>query len=193
LKCFECDQKHFIHAISKIIDGKEYEEIEGFTDLLELSNTHTVLSREITIKDAAKASHRFKSHLYDNSYPSFLLQPKLERDGLNQFRQVIIDIVMYNLTEFLMNNNRQKLKKCSHCDQFYIANRLRRDQKYCSICSRKNKMSAKERAEYMKSYRNNPAKKRADAKKKREKKIKHLMLSAGKTRKQAEEIVDQEV
>lgn len=149
LKCYECDQRHLTHILSEIIDGKEYEKIEGFIDLLQLSNGHTVLSREIAVLSSNKDKHHHTSYLCDESYPSFQLQPKLERDGFNQFRQGIIDIVMYSLTEFLINDERGKLKKCSLCGQFYIANRLRKNQKYCSSCSRKNKMTKEQRAKYM--------------------------------------------
>lgn len=98
-----------------------------------------------------------------------------------------------SLLDFLCDRELKKLKKCPYCGKFYIQNKLYERQKYCPICSRKNKMTPDERANYQKKYRANPARIRSIEKKKREEKIQHLITNAGKTRKQAEIIIDNEM
>jgi len=66
-------------------------------------------------------------------------------------------------------------------------------QKYCPACSRKNKMTTEEWNAYQKKYRASLSRKRREAKKKREAKIQHLMTNAGKTRKEAEQILDNDM
>jgi hypothetical protein len=95
-----------------------------------------------------------------------------------------VDALLFNLKTFLYYDYKeiQKLKKCSICKKYFIARRNNPCQKFCPVCSRKNKMTPKERADYMKGYRANPI----VVKRKREAKIKELMLNTGRTRKEVE-------
>lgn len=101
--------------------------------------------------------------------------------------------VSYCMIEYLKNREycgRERLSICQRCTCIFSKSKLNERQKFCPVCSRKNKMTPAERAEYMKAYRANPARKKAIQKQKREKQIKHLMAEAGKTRREAETIVD---
>ena len=99
--------------------------------------------------------------------------------------------IAYCLIEYLKDENDKKyLKKCDFCKQFYIAKKLNPKQLYCPPCSKKNKMTPEEKAKYMEGYRANPARKKTMAKKKREALIQNLMDNAGKTRKEAEMIIE---
>lgn len=104
--------------------------------------------------------------------------------------------ISYCLVEFLKNPDycgKERISVCQNCKCIFSKSRLNGQQKYCPVCSRKNKMTPEEKAEYMKGYRANPARKKAIAKQKREERIRHLMADAGKTRKQAEIIIDNEM
>ncbi len=87
-------------------------------------------------------------------------------------------------------NGRERLSVCSMCNCIFIKSKLNNQQHYCPVCSRKNKMTREDMAKYMKEYRANPVRIKVEAKKKREEKIKHLIKNAGKTRKEAENIID---
>jgi hypothetical protein len=101
--------------------------------------------------------------------------------------------ISYCLVEYLKNpeySGKKRMAVCQKCNCIFSKSRLNDQQIYCPVCSRKNKMTAEKRADYMKKYRANPARIKAMAKKKREERIKQLMTNAGKTRKEAEIIVD---
>jgi len=104
--------------------------------------------------------------------------------------------IHYCLIEYLKNPEycgKDRIAVCPMCECFFGKSKLNPKQLFCPVCSRKSKMTREERAKYMKSYRANPAQKRAAKRKKREEKIKHLMNNAGKTRKEAELIVDDDM
>lgn len=101
--------------------------------------------------------------------------------------------IAFGLIELLQEaGNIEYLKKCALCNKYYIALKKYSGQKYCAPCSVKNKMSAMERNDYMKIYRNSVGRKRLLARRKHEKKIEHLMVNAGKTREEAENILREE-
>lgn len=104
--------------------------------------------------------------------------------------------ISYCLIEYLKNSEycgRERLFACAKCNDIFSKSRLNDRQIFCPVCSRKNKMTTEQRAEYMKAYRSNPARKKVIAKQNREERIRHLMADAGKTRKQAEIIIDNEM
>jgi len=86
--------------------------------------------------------------------------------------------------EFTKNpENISHLKKCKNCFDFFISIKNDKRTKYCRKCSPKNKMTKKERNEYMKDYR--PKRKKVLGRRKREALIKQYMES-GDTMEQAE-------
>lgn len=110
--------------------------------------------------------------------------------------QIFAQPTWYCFIELLKNPDYSGIERiaiCLHCKHIFCKTKLYGEQRYCPICSRKNKMTREKRAAYQKEYRKNPIVKKATAEKRREEKIQHLMDNAGKTRKQAEIIVDGEV
>lgn len=120
-----------------------------------------------------------------------------ERFFLGSQNEYIFNVaISFCLIEYLKNpeySGKERISVCQKCDCIFSKTRLNEQQKYCPVCSRKNKMTPEERADYMKGYRANPARRRAIEKEKRETRIRHLMTNAGKTKKQAEFIVDNEM
>lgn len=106
----------------------------------------------------------------------------------------LIDTLLTDLKMFLIYDyeNIPKLKKCFLCKKYYVAERNNPHQKYCPICSQKNKMTREERKQYQKSYRANPARQKVITKRKHEKRIQR-MIEGGYTRKQAENMINNEV
>jgi len=96
--------------------------------------------------------------------------------------------VSYCLIEFFRDaENREYLKVCNLCGNFYIASKLNEKQKYCPQCSRKSKMTPEERRIYMKEKYRPAAKKRKEVHKRNEE-IGRLM-SRGFSEKKAREFV----
>lgn len=94
--------------------------------------------------------------------------------------------IAYCLVEFLKEKDaRNYLRKCHHCQKFYIASRIIKNQKRCSVCSPLSRKSKEESAAYMGKYRQEQKKKRK--KEMIETKIKRLM-DEGYNRKQATEL-----
>lgn len=106
------------------------------------------------------------------------------------------ELTGYCLIEFLKHpeyRGKERMAICQHCNGIFSKSKLNGLQIYCPNCSRKNKMTSERMKAYMKDYRKNPAHIKAMENKKREEKINHLMDNAGKTRKQAEIIVADEM
>ncbi|MDM7988633.1 MAG: hypothetical protein QUS13_15010 [Smithella sp.] len=87
------------------------------------------------------------------------------------------------VTFFKKKENTHYLQKCAMCGKFFIAKRLIKSQKFCSVCSKKNKFSKEERTAYMRGYRMRNT--RLESIQKRNAQIKRLM-DAGYSRTEAE-------
>ncbi len=106
--------------------------------------------------------------------------------------------ISYCLIEYLKHpeyQGKERISVCQNpkCHCIFSKSKLNGKQKYCPACSRKNKMTTEEWNAYQKKYRASLSRKRREAKKKREAKIQHLMTNAGKTRKEAEQILDNDM
>ncbi len=104
--------------------------------------------------------------------------------------------ISYCLIEYLKHpeyKGKERIAVCQKCNCIFGKSKLNSHQIYCPACSRKNKMTPEERADYQKKYRANPARIKAIAKTKKEEIIKHLMANAGKTRREAEIIAEDEM
>lgn len=74
---------------------------------------------------------------------------------------------------FKTKENADYLKKCAMCEKFFIAKRLIKSRKFCSVCSKKNKFSKEEKASYMRDYR--MGHKKQESNQKRNARIERLM------------------
>lgn len=176
-------QKNLKHVILQIIEADNAYEITGFK---------SILSRYNTIQKTKYVVNEDKNLV---EIGPFMENYFLDGDSLSHKDQIFNAPISYCLVEFLKKpgySGKERISECKLCHCNFSKSKLSDKQVYCPVCSRKNKMTPEERAKYMKEYRATPARKRARAKAKHEEKIKHLMKEAGKTRKQAETIVDAE-
>ena len=135
-KCFECDQLAFVAMLDQLIEGREIDMLPEFRFYLRARNRAVV---SVVNFDISK-DDTFKSSLI--KYDSFDTVSHFYR-GRNDFdyvqyafSQFLMIFVGYSLTEFLLNNNRRKLKKCPYCDEYFIANDLRRKKCYSDDCKK---------------------------------------------------------
>jgi hypothetical protein len=144
LKCYECDQLHFIDILKKIIEGKKYNQIDWLETFIDISNNVIKFRREVEIYKSRPDRTNKKLHsvaLKENK----IVEIPLNLDEIfhtdsfkaphvffiNSFRQSLISAAFYSLTEFLLQNDRRKLKFCDGCYKFYISKTIR-NQRFCS-------------------------------------------------------------
>lgn len=97
-----------------------------------------------------------------------------------------------NLIKYLRGSEKdiRKIKRCENCGEYYIANTLRIDQKYCSPkCKRMSKWPREKWNEYMRRYR---PKKPKGFKKASEEYIKTIMRNLELTRDEAIEQIKED-
>lgn len=137
LKCYECFQLDFIQTIQEITQGKEYLEIKDFEDKLYASSIigmHQIIP-EIQKQDKKAA---FKGIL--KGYKSYTLMSYVDYfdsiygNSYHTFNEYLSGIVCFSLTEFLIRNDRRKIKKCPYCDKFFIAKDIKRKRCYKNDC-----------------------------------------------------------
>jgi len=197
LNCYECLQLQFVNKLDRLVKGHEYTQILGMVALLE--NAHKSFRKRIIICDT-KGDAPFKKELkailnfdfgdWDGGILKFESEPALDYGDrlFHPFFGLIYPIFEFNLAEFLLYDDRRKLKKCQECESFFISTKIDDRIKFCSSCSSKSKMSPGQRREYQKKYR---AKKKAERdSQKLEVKIKNLMTKLDVTREEALEIIN---
>jgi hypothetical protein len=130
LKCHECDQLFYINILDEITHGKEYSQIIGFNDLLLDSNLCVNQTTEIITNKSKKP---FKEDLQKSIqlWPHGFIENVDSWDDKGRFCEFIYGIVGYSLSEFLLDNDRRKIKLCQECKQFYVS-KTTRPSKYCS-------------------------------------------------------------
>lgn len=184
IKCYECDQLFFRYMLEGIVKGKEYSEISEL--VMFLGNAHISFTPRVFPNTTASKSP-FKENLEKKIryIPTFFDAEEYKL----AFRAIFIkDIVGYSLCEFLLNNDRRKLKKCDKCENFFVASRVDDRIKYCGSCSPKSKMSKEERKAYQRKYRQK--KKQEKLTRERETRIENLMKRAGCSREEAIEYIE---
>jgi len=192
LRCYECDQLTFIDILQKITDGKDFTQLPSFYNLIQAQNALLNIVSQLDY-DVDESCRPYKSTL-KKSYSILLNLPlDLVFYRYKALRALLLALSTYSLTEYLLNDDRRKIKKCNMCGKFYIAKIIRADQKYCSTCSPKNKMTRAERTKYMReTYRPTIRRKKAvQIKKQRDKEVqKHIKAGIAKTEAEALEIIE---
>jgi len=186
IKCYECDQLFFRYMLEEITKGKEYSNIGSGALKYLLGVAHNNFYPNVVTVETPS-----KSHFKENLNPFITYKPKIIDSGVfkDAFRSIFIDdIVAYSLCEYLLNNDRRKLKLCEQCNKFFIASKVDARIKFCSNCSPKSKMSKKKRREYQKKYRQK--KKQEKLAIQREARIENVMKRAGYSRREAIEIIE---
>lgn len=143
LRCFECDQEYVIYVLSGIVKGKEYSDIIGFSNFIAQAKNFV---KTCTVIEQKVKSSPFKEGLrtipmWESS--TALLSLQLFLNGA----------ISYLLGEFLINNDRRKLKKCPFCLEFFIADDIRRQR-----CKKDECRKEYERQKKRKQRAENPVK-----------------------------------
>jgi hypothetical protein len=111
IRCFECDHLVFKMVLTGIAEEKEYSEIPFFKDFLVTRN----LNFHIVVEPIHLSSNfPFKEVLQERAVfdPFANIYIRLH-DDVDVFSQyIIMPIVRYSLAEFLVHNDRRKIKQC---------------------------------------------------------------------------------
>jgi len=144
LNCCECDQHVFQTYLDRIISGKNFDEIDGdgpsfygylkdavnsmYWDLKTIS-----LSKSNPLNQSLRKVPLFLPFIVHDDQR--LLIDKIDTTFSDLF---FTQIIGYNLADFMINNNRRRLKKCPYCDNYFIANNVRRIRCFTQECQRKH-------------------------------------------------------
>jgi len=183
LKCHECEQLVYISRLADLAAGKSYRDMEEYVIIDQnLYEQYEIWHRQRSITPEYKVGDKDKvsswgnfSWMIENAYD--IIEPKIilneddhfdkilllrfedfhERPDSNykyRFNDFLRKIISYSLVEFLINENRKKLKRCEKCKIFYIS-KTKRESKYCSDKCRlsihnKRRIESGEHARYKK-------------------------------------------
>lgn len=172
LRCYACDQIHFVKILSEIVAGTDLASIDGFEILLHVQNEATVHRKLKSIAPQKKGtSNTTQGQLAQMEIVEIPLMKAVGSEvpgipsypwDMSPFRISILSAAVYSLTEFLLKGSRSLLKRCHNCGRFYIAKTRRSNQKFCSDkCRWKEKWTEEDWAEKMREYRKKWAKERA--------------------------------
>lgn len=192
LKCHECDQLMFRKALAGIVENKEYTKLFGDGGnnylLFLMNNAYVYFYTEFEVVHSPK-----NSHLSEELREKVVFYPyEFEEDGYGyqgHFSNLIIEpIIGYSLSQFLLHNDRRKLKKCQKCENFFCAKKIDERIKYCGKCSYLSPKSKEHRNQLMREWR----KKKKNEKETHmlEARIENYMRNLGCTREDALEIIE---
>lgn len=126
INCVMCDQLYFQHVLCKIVEDYEYDQIEGFIRLIK--RAEKIIKSSVNLVQSPE----------DTSFKFIIRQDtKLEIERIPSVMYFLQQISSFSLREFLLNNNRRRLKKCPYCNNFFIAKDAKRTTKcYSDICTK---------------------------------------------------------
>jgi hypothetical protein len=122
IKCHECEQHWFRWMLEKLIDGAEYSKIDGFRSLVHLAEN--CLVRSIGFSDIP-GDTPCKEHLAVKlaiRVPNGWSLDSL--DNKQVFNSFFSSLAAYSLVEFLLHNDRRKLKQCRYCHEIFPAKNI---------------------------------------------------------------------
>lgn len=126
LKCYECHQLKFARLLQDVVDGKEYSEIEDIDYVLWGSSVLSAQKMDRVIGESLQTTP-FKETLQTNASLLMGFRDYVDSEYGNThhaFNDYLNNIMYFCLTEFLLNNDRRKLKKCPYCHKFFRADRI---------------------------------------------------------------------
>ena len=158
-KCYECDQLYFRKVLSRIVAHGEYldssqidiseESIEGPLSAFMLRDffrtSRRYINKNIDIVVLPPGSP-FKTELQEvcTIDPAAWNASRVFPD--RSFYELFVhQIVGNSLVEFLLPNDRRKLKKCPYCEKFFIATDIRRERCYTDNCRKEYERSKKQK------------------------------------------------
>jgi hypothetical protein len=148
LKCYECHQLIFVNLLHEIVAGKEYSEIEEIDAILRDSS---VLSTQRTDRFFTQSNEQgpFKQVLTGHTYLTMGFKEYVfyseHANSWHAFNEYLNSIAYYSLTEFLLHNDRRKLKKCPYCDLFFVAKDIKRQKCYSDDCRKEHERLKKQK------------------------------------------------
>ncbi len=189
LSCYECDHQYFLSILTEITNDRDFSKIEGFDTLL--------LFGGVCFEHGQAGLYGFSLEKEKIKLDISIVWPAQSHEdlglGIGPFSTFFWGAVAQSLLAFLANDDRRKLKKCKLCGKYYVAKRIIENQKYCSKCSTKSKMSTKKRRLYMRNYRKNgQAKKERKRAEGYESQILKYMKNLDLTRDQAINLMEEE-
>ncbi|HUT70229.1 MAG TPA: hypothetical protein VMW89_06095 [Desulfatiglandales bacterium] len=132
INCYECGRLYFVNIFSGLVEGLEYSKISGLDRLLR--NAYSNIGKIILITEV-KSKLFFKERLTEAlGWDLSLVFPEETDDLRGKFLSFLEWIIGYSLTEFLLHNDRRKLKKCPYCHKFFIAKDIKRQRCYSDDC-----------------------------------------------------------
>jgi len=160
LRCYECDRLFFRNLLADIVEGEEYKNVSGLESLLLFSRSNLTTELEIVEN---QSNSPFKQSLRETySFSDLTISAFGNKDDKRTFRRIFLEsFVAHALAQFLINNDRTRLKQCPECGNFFISSH--RNRKFCStkhknaFNNRKNIASGKMR-EYKRKKRREGAK-----------------------------------
>ena len=158
INCLECAQLTFICVLLNIVEGKEYKDMmlrDPFKMDERVKNIYNDIARgerEFMVGDAYRAGRSFLDLLetvHDNVVIKTVIRNnQLRRETMfdmrgllpnefsrythytprHRFELFLNSVMGFSLVEFLLNNDRRKLKRCAYCGQFFVAKDIRRQR-----------------------------------------------------------------
>jgi hypothetical protein len=130
LKCTECDQVDFIRIIMGLIDGNDYDQVDGLLPLL-------TAGRQF-LHDFQGKTKVFPIPEPFTRKPMEFKRPKSHDPHKLGFRNYWNALIGYSLSEFLYadDRNRHRLKLCPYCDEFFTATKLDKEICYSQDCDK---------------------------------------------------------
>ena len=130
LKCHECDQLFYARILDSIIQGKEYSEIAGFDMLLSDASQCVIWNTDINKNISNKPFNENLIEVFGFTLHGLIECPD-RSDHEGRLSEFVNGLVGYSLTNFLLKNDRRKIKKCQKCDIYYLS-KTTRQSIYCS-------------------------------------------------------------
>jgi len=145
-KCYECHRLIFRYCLSQIVQDKEFLEIDSFEDIMICSEDISASKTCLIIEEGNNKPFRQVLKSSKTIFPIFYeyCNNLLLGNSYHTFNKFIFSLASYSLTEFLVANDRRKLKFCPYCENFFIAKDIKRKHScYSYECIRKRERDKK--------------------------------------------------
>ncbi|WP_300462725.1 hypothetical protein [Desulfobacula sp.] len=118
INCVVCDHAMVCDTLDKVIDGDDLESMMGFNVLMD------------TMDEIIKKSPFYKECIWIDSKMLSSWNPY----GGQQFSRFVLGCIGHSLLSFLNKdlNNREKLKRCQYCNDYFISTKNDTRQVHCS-------------------------------------------------------------
>lgn len=134
--------------LDEVVKGVRYSEIcsKALTNLF--LNANTPLDKVVTA--VTRPQTPIKEELQE-LWVWNLIEAFQVEEGYNDkkvsigFNRSVMDLVGYSLAEFLLRNDRRRLKRCRYCKEFFVANDIRRQRHSTIKCEKMYQRDKKRR------------------------------------------------